>query len=95
MDCIDDGQCAIDVKVDPSGPQRDISNYLQITEAASAVIRTCVDDEQAFSTGGFANHLGTYSSPFSDTKLGVIFLGLLPDYLPHLELVALLNPPNY
>ena len=72
IDCIDDGQCAIDVKVDPSGPQRDVSNYLQITEAARAVVLACVD-EHALSTGGVANQLGTYLSPFSDKMSRFIF----------------------
>ena len=60
---IDDGQCAIDVKVDPIGAQRDVSNYLQITEAASAVIGACVDSQQP-STGGLVKQLGAFFNPF-------------------------------
>ncbi|KAF6231089.1 hypothetical protein HO173_010789 [Letharia columbiana] len=53
----DDGQCAIDVKVDLNGAQRDVSNYLQITNAASAVLRDCVQMRQP-STGGLVTNLG-------------------------------------
>lgn len=54
---IDDGQCAIDVNVDPSGAQRDVSNYFQITEAANAVLRACVDTRPP-GTGGLVKDLG-------------------------------------
>lgn len=53
----DDGHCAIDVKVNPDGAQRDVSNYLQITNAASAVLHACVDTRLP-STGGLVRQLG-------------------------------------
>ena len=56
---IDDGLCAIDVTVDPDRPQHDISDYLQITNAATAVLRTCVNP-QASNTGGAVKQLGTF-----------------------------------
>ena len=55
----DDGLCAIDITVDPERPQHDISDYLQITNAASAVLQTCVNT-QASNTGGVVKQLGTF-----------------------------------
>ena len=55
---VDDGQCAIDVKAEDSGQRRDISNYLQLTQAASTVLRTCVDVRLA-NSGGYVKFLGT------------------------------------
>ncbi|KAL9128058.1 MAG: hypothetical protein Q9175_007610 [Cornicularia normoerica] len=54
----DNGQCAIDVKIDPKGVQRDVSNYLQITNAAGAVIRNCVGTRLP-NTGGLVRQLGS------------------------------------
>ena len=54
----DDGQCAIDIKVDPNGMQHDVSNDLQITNAASAVRRGCVGTRRP-NTGGIVRLLGT------------------------------------
>ena len=59
----DDGLCAIDVKVDPNGAQRDVSNYLQIFNAASAVLRTCID-VRLENTGGVVKQLGTLKGLF-------------------------------
>lgn len=56
---IDDGLCAIDVTVEPTGPQHDISDYFQITNAASAVIQNCVITA-ASNTGGIVKQLGTF-----------------------------------
>ena len=56
---IDDGLCAIDVTVDPDRPQHDISDYLQITNAASAVLQTCVNTG-ASNTGGSVKQLGMF-----------------------------------
>ena len=54
----DDGQCAIDIKVDPNGMPHDVSNDLQITNAASAVRRDCVGTRRP-NTGGIVRQLGT------------------------------------
>ena len=56
---IDDGRCAIDITVDPDRPQHDISDFLQITNAASAILQTCVNT-QASNTGGVVKQLGTF-----------------------------------
>ncbi|CAF9932602.1 hypothetical protein IMSHALPRED_008939 [Imshaugia aleurites] len=55
----DDGQCAFDVEVDPNGAKRDVSNYLEITNAASALFHTCVEMRLP-STGGTVKQLGTF-----------------------------------
>ena len=55
----DDGQCAIDIKVDPNGMQHDVFNDLEITNAASAVRRDCVGTRLP-NTGGLVNQLGKY-----------------------------------
>ena len=55
----DDGQCAIDIYGDPNVPQPDLSNFLQIADAASAVLRNCVQLRQP-SIGGVVKRLGTY-----------------------------------
>ena len=56
---LDNGNCAIDIKVDPYGAQRDVSNYLQLTNAAGAVLRDCVSVPQP-NTGGVVNQLGMF-----------------------------------
>ena len=56
---IDDGRCAIDVTVDPDGPQHDISDGVQISNAASAILRTCVNTLTS-NTGGVVKKLGTF-----------------------------------
>ncbi|KAM0799912.1 hypothetical protein BDR22DRAFT_853453 [Usnea florida] len=53
----DDGYCAIDIKVDLNGAQKDVSNYLQLTNAAGAILRDCVAPPRP-STGGLVNQLG-------------------------------------
>ena len=55
----DDGQCAIDIKVDPNGMQHDVSNDLEITNAASAVRRDCIGTRPP-NTGGVVKQLGMY-----------------------------------
>lgn len=55
----DDGLCAIDIKVDPNGVQHDVSNDLEIKNAASAVRRDCVGTRLP-NTGGLVKQLGTY-----------------------------------
>lgn len=55
----DDGQCAIDVQIDPNGAQGDVSNYFQITNAATAVLRDCVQMRQP-SIGGLVKQLGMF-----------------------------------
>ena len=56
---LDSGICAIDIKVDPNGAQRDVSNYLQLTNAAGAILRDCVSAPQP-NTGGLVNQLGMF-----------------------------------
>ena len=56
---LDNGYCAIDIKVDPDGAQRDVSNYLQLTGAAGAILRNCVAAPRP-STGGLVNRLGMF-----------------------------------
>ena len=55
----DDGQCAIDIKVDPNSMQHDLSNDLEITNAAGAVRRYCIGTRLP-NTGGVVKQLGTY-----------------------------------
>ena len=55
----DDGQCAIDIKADPNGMQHDVSNDLEIRNAASAVRRDCVGTRPP-NTGGLVDKLGMY-----------------------------------
>ena len=55
----DDGQCAIDIKVDPNGMQHDVSNDLEIRNAAGAVRRDCVGTRLP-NTGGLVEQLGMY-----------------------------------
>ena len=56
---LDNGNCAIDIKVDPDGTQRDVSNYLQLTIAAELILRVCVSARQP-NTGGLVNELGMF-----------------------------------
>ena len=56
---LDNGNCAIDIKVDPDGAQKDVSNYLQLTNAAGAILRDCVSAPQP-NTGGVVNQLGMF-----------------------------------
>ncbi|KAM0797557.1 hypothetical protein BDR22DRAFT_892189 [Usnea florida] len=52
----DDGQCAIDIKVDPNGMQHDVSNDLEITNAASAVRRDCVGSQYGSLSVGMSRY---------------------------------------
>ena len=59
MVILDNGYCAIDIKVDPNGAQRDVSNYLQLTNAAGAILRDCVAGPFP-GTGGLVTQLGMF-----------------------------------
>ena len=56
---LDNGNCAIDIKVNTDGAQKDVSNFLQLTNAADAILRDCVSIPQP-NTGGVVNQLGVF-----------------------------------
>lgn len=57
---VDDGLCAIDVRANETGAfLQDVSNYNEITAAANAVMRTCVNPQQSY-TGGIVKQLGMF-----------------------------------